>query len=189
MKKNWIAVIGSPRKGENTDQLANFVIEALGKKEIKVKKFYLNSRNIFACNACEHCIVEGECNIKDDLTEIINEMKVADGYVLAAPSYNYNVSAQMKILLDRTFCLNDYSDLGWKSRLAQGKKAIIIGVCKGKAEESMGYTLEAMRKTVDELGVKVIDKIEYFNTKHKPVIDNNEVKDKIFFRILRNTSL
>ncbi|MCS5420452.1 MULTISPECIES: flavodoxin family protein [Psychrilyobacter] len=178
--------MGSPRRGENTDRLTDFAIEALNNKNIEVKKYYLNSRNIFGCNACEYCIKNGGCNITDDLTEIINEMKVSDGYIFAAPSYNYNVSSQMKILMDRTFSLNDYSNNTWKSRLDSGKKALIIGVCRGKSMDSMGYTMEAMRKPIDELGVKIIDEIKYFDTKHNPVIGNRDIKQEMIFRIMNN---
>jgi len=73
------------------------------------------------------------------------------------------MTAQMKALLDRTFCLNDYSN-GWKIRLSPDKKAIIVGVCAG-----MGYTVEGISKPLSELGVKIIEVIEYYNTKHIPV--------------------
>ncbi|MFT5875545.1 MAG: multimeric flavodoxin WrbA [Clostridium sp.] len=72
-------------------------------------------------------------------------MKKADGYIFASPSYNYNMTAQMKSLLDRTFCLNDYRD-GWASRLQPDKKAIIVGVCSGKTKDSMGYTIQGISK-------------------------------------------
>lgn len=189
MSKKWIAIIGSPRKGKNSDILTDYVIEALNDKDITVKKYYLDSKNISACTACEHCIKTGVCNIEDSLTKIINEMKSATGYILAAPSYNYNVTAQMKVLLDRIFCLNDYTDGIWKSRLSPNKKAIIIGVCKGKSKEFMGYTMEAMRKPIDELGVKVIDMIEYFDTKHKPVKGNSKIREKLISRVKNNIEL
>ncbi|WP_432663683.1 flavodoxin family protein [Wukongibacter baidiensis] len=183
MEKKWLAIIGSPRKGQNTELLTDYVIEGLNEKNISVKKYYLDSKNISTCNACEYCIKESVCNIEDSLGEIINEMKSADGYILASPSYNYNVTAQMKALLDRTFSLNDYTGGIWSSRLSPDKKAIIIGVCKGKTEESMGYTMEAMRKSIDELGVKVIDMIGYYNTKYKPVEDNKEIREEIVLRV------
>jgi len=186
MGGKWLAIIGSPREGKNTDLLTDYVIEALNSKNIDVKKYYLDSKNISVCTACEYCIKTGICNIEDNITEIIDEMKSADGYILAAPSYNYNVTAQMKVLLDRMFCLNDYTGGVWKSRLSPNKKGIIIGVCKGKSKEAMGYTMEAMRKPIDELGVKIIDMIEYYNTKHKPVRDNNEIREQLICRVRNN---
>lgn len=186
MESKWIAIIGSPRKGKNTDLLTDYVIEGLKDKNISVEKVYLDSNNMIGCTACEYCITEGVCNIQDSFTKIINKMKSVDGYILAAPSYNYNVSAQMKVLLDRTFCLNDYTDGRWKSRLKPNKKAIIIGNCKGKTKEYMGYTVEAMRKSIGELGVDIIDMIEYYDTKNKPVIENSEIREELILRIKNN---
>lgn len=186
MGEKWIAVIGSPRNGGNTDLLVDYIIEGLSERNIKVDKFILNSSNISTCTGCEYCITKEECIIKDDITEIINSMKEADGYIFASPSYNYNMTAQMKALLDRTFCLNDYSNSksnGWRSRLSPDKKAIIAGVCRGKNQESMGYTLEGMSRVLSELGVKIIDVIEYHNTKNMPIIENESAKQHIIKRI------
>jgi len=182
MSEKWIAVVGSPRKGKNTDLMVNYVIEGLNEKNISVDKFFLGISNISTCTGCEYCIKAGICNIQDDVTEIIENMKKADGYIFASPSYNYNMTAQMKSLLDRTFCLNDYSN-GWKSRLTPGKKAIIVGVCAGKTKEAMGYTIEGVSKSLSELGVKIIDVIEYYNTKHIPVINNDNIREKTIERI------
>jgi hypothetical protein len=77
---------------------------------------------------------------------------------------------------------NDYCN-GWKSRLSIGKKAIIVGVCKGKTKESMGYTVEGMSKSLSELGIKVIDVIEYHDTKSIPVVANDRIKEDIAKRI------
>jgi multimeric flavodoxin WrbA len=182
MGEKWIAVVGSPRKGKNTDLMVDYVIEGLNDNKISVDKFYLNSRNISTCTGCEYCITSGNCIIQDDVTEIIDDMKNADGYIFASPSYNYNMTAQMKSLLDRTFCLNDYSH-GCESRLSPDKRAIVIGVCAGENKESMGYTVEGISKSLSELGVKIIDVIEYYNTKHIPVLNNDFIKKNTIEKI------
>lgn len=178
MNKKWIAIVGSSRKGKNTDLIVDYLIEALTQNNIIVTKYYLDNANISTCKGCEYCIKTGTCCIQDNITEIINNMKSVDGYIFASPSYNYNLSAQMKALLDRTFCLNDYSN-GWKSRLAPNKKAIIVGVCAGKTKESMGYTVKGMAKPLSELGVEIIDIIEYYNAKHLPVNNNTSIKEEL----------
>lgn len=188
MDKKWIAIVGSPRKGKNTDLIVNYIVEGLNEKSIKVDKFFLESNNISTCIGCEQCINTGSCIIQDDIAEIINKMKEVDGYIFASPAYNYNMTAQMKSLLDRTFCLNDYTN-GWKSRLSADKKAIIVGVCAGKAKESMGYTIEGISKPLCELGVKVIDVIEYYDTKNNPVSNNDNIREKITKRIRNHGEL
>jgi len=178
MVEKWIAVVGSPRKGKNTELLVDYIIQGLEEKNIKVDKFFLNSSNITTCTGCEYCIKTGTCIIEDDISQIIESMKKADGYIFASPSYNYNVTAQMKALLDRTFCLNDYSD-GCKSRLSSNKKAIVIGVCKGNKSESMGFTVECISRTLSELNVNIINTLEYYDTKNLPVVNNYSIKKKI----------
>lgn len=178
MVKKWIAVVGSPRKGKNTELLVDYFIQGLVEKNIKVDKFLLSSTNITTCIGCEYCIKAGTCIFEDDISQIIESMKKADGYIFASPSYNYNVTAQMKALLDRTFCLNDYSN-GCKSRLSSNKKAIIIGVCKGNKRESIGFTVECMNKTLSDLDVNVINTLEYYDTKNFPVANNDSIKEKI----------
>lgn len=180
--EKWIAIVSSPRKGENTDLIVDYIIEGLNEKNIRVDKFLLGSSNISTCTGCECCIKIGICIIKDDVTEIIHNMKEVGGYIFASPSYNYNMTAQMKSLLDRTFCLNDYNN-GWKSRLSPDKKAIIVGVCAGKIKEFMGYTIEGMSKPLAELGVRVIDVIEYYDTKNNPVANNKSIREKTKERI------
>jgi len=178
MKEKWIAVVGSPRKGKNTDLLTDYIIEALSEKNIQVDKFILDSRNISTCSGCECCMEDGKCVINDDVSKIIEAMKNADGFIFASPSYNYNVTAQMKAFLDRTFCLYDYSEV-CTSRLSQDKNAIVVGVCRGRAEESMGYTIECMYKSLSELGVNIYGRLGYFNTKYLPVEDNGVIKENI----------
>ncbi|WP_061312715.1 flavodoxin family protein [Clostridium botulinum] len=184
MSEKWIAMVGSPRKGKNTDLMVDYVIEGLNEKNIGVDKFFLSSSNISTCTGCESCIKTGVCIIKDDVSKIIDDMKNADGYIFASPSYNYNMTVQMKAFLDRTFSLNDYND-GWKSHLSPNKKAIIIGVCAGKTKESMGYTVEGMSKLISELDIKIIDEIEYYNKKHIPVANNDKIREKVI-EIVRN---
>lgn len=185
MKEKWIAIIGSPRKGENTDLLVGYIIEALNTVNIDVEKFVLESRNINTCNGCEYCIKTGMCIINDSVSTIIEKMKTANGFILASPSYNYDMTAQMKALLDRTFFLNDYKD-GWSSRLSNGKKAILVGVCKGRNEEYLGNTINGMAKSIEELGVSIVEVIKYYNTKDVRVIENDKIKEVIFDKIISN---
>lgn len=181
--KKWIAVVGSSRTNGNTSLITDCFISALREKNIDVMKYTLNSTYITTCSGCEYCINSGVCKYNDEFTQIINNMKNAEGYILASPSYNYNVTAQMKALLDRTFCLNNYSNNTWESRLATNKKAIVIGDCAGSTRESMGYTIEGMVKPLSELGINIIDVYEYYNTKKFPFAENVNAHSNILNRI------
>lgn len=178
-----MAIIGSPRRGRNTEKLVDIISEVLKEKNITVEKRYLDMMQLSPCKNCEYCIAAGQCYINDEISNILNAINNYDGLILASPSYNYNVTAQMKVLLDRTFALNDYTDSVWRSRVLSGKKAIVVGNCKGSTKASMGYNTEAMRKVLEDLEVEVLKVVEYFDTKHIPVGDNiskiNEVEDQV----------
>jgi len=181
--QKWIAVIGSPRRGGNTEKLVDIIINVLKEKDIAVEKHYLDMMQMSPCTNCEYCIEAGKCYINDEISNILNGIKISDGVILSGPSYNYNVTAQMKVLLDRSFSLNNFTGSTWSSRVGIGKKSIVVGNCKGSSKESMGYNTEAMRKVLDELEIEVLDVIEYFDTKFTPVGENiskiNEVEDRV----------
>jgi Multimeric flavodoxin WrbA len=53
------------------------------------------------CLGCFACQKTGKCVIKDDMNEIVPKMEHADVLVFATPIYYYEMSGQMKTLLDR----------------------------------------------------------------------------------------
>ena len=56
MEKRWLAILGSPRIGKNTDTLINHYIEGLNKRERKVDKVVLSQIEQNICSGCEYCI-------------------------------------------------------------------------------------------------------------------------------------
>lgn len=74
------------------------------------KKISLRGRNIQFCRGCMACQKLGRCVISDDAAEISQKMHDADVIAFATPIYYYEMSGQMKTLLDRANCLysSDY---------------------------------------------------------------------------------
>lgn len=100
-----IGIVCSPRQGGNTEIL---VAEALtGAKEAgsDVELVTLAGKSISPCDACRSCTKSGECHIKDDMQEIYRKLQEADGIIIGSPVYFANVSAQAKIIIDRTYAL------------------------------------------------------------------------------------
>ena len=95
-----VGICGSPRKEGNTAILVNEVLEQLSGK----KRFIsLADLNIHPCRSCDRCWKENvECVIDDDIRWIIREMQKADVIILGSPCYWGMVSAQLKMLIDRT---------------------------------------------------------------------------------------
>ena len=63
---------------------------------------------IAPCNACDSCISKPEagCVIKDDMQPLYQKIRNAQGIIFATPVYWFNMSAQMKLLIDRTYAIN-----------------------------------------------------------------------------------
>jgi len=62
--------------------------------------------NIKPCMACWVCQKDGECPIKDDMTEkLIPMLLKSDAIVIGSPVFFNNISAQLKVFIDRTWCI------------------------------------------------------------------------------------
>lgn len=105
--KKIVAFVGSPRRKGNTSELVNEVINGSKKEGAEIKIYYLNDMNIKGCQGCLYCRENGVCFIKDDMVEVYADIKDADVVVIGSPVYIYQVSGQVKLLLDRFFPLTD----------------------------------------------------------------------------------
>ncbi|QGP93323.1 2-amino-4-deoxychorismate dehydrogenase [Neomoorella glycerini] len=94
-------ISGSPRSNSNTEYLLHIMREITGGKIIKLVDY-----KIKPCRACQDCRGKGECTISDEMQDlIIPELLQCEGIVLGTPVYFNNVSAQLKMFMDRTHCL------------------------------------------------------------------------------------
>lgn len=99
------AILGSPRKGGNTDILLEKALEAVRAKSIPIEKIVLNDLNIRACQECASCFKTGKCVISDDMAIVYKALDTSDIVMVASPIYFGNVSAQTKIMVDRMQCV------------------------------------------------------------------------------------
>jgi multimeric flavodoxin WrbA len=103
MGKNVLILSGSPRKGGNSDTLADQFMKGALAMGNTVEKIYVPEKNIGYCRACYYCASHsGECVIKDDMADVLQKMIDADVIVMASPVYFYSICAQLKALIDRT---------------------------------------------------------------------------------------
>ena len=91
----------SLRAGSNTDRLADSLI--LGAREAghEVEKISLKGKKIAYCMGCLACQQRGECVIRDDAVGIAQSVLGSDAVVFVTPIYYYEMSGQMKTLIDR----------------------------------------------------------------------------------------
>ena len=99
-----VAINGSPRKGGNTEQMLNIVLDTIKKSGIETKLIQIGGTNIHGCRGCWACtkIKNGKCAFNDDiLNELLDEVYSADALILGTPSYFADMTPELKAFIDR----------------------------------------------------------------------------------------
>ncbi len=99
--KNILIISSSPRKNGNSEILAAAFAKGATEAGNNVETIYLREKQISFCRGCMACFKLGHCVIKDDAAGIIKKMHDSDVLVFASPVYYYNVSGQLKTMIDR----------------------------------------------------------------------------------------
>lgn len=102
MHKKVLVISTSPRKGSNSDQLAEDFIRGAQQSGNTVEKITLRDKTIGFCKGCLSCVRTQRCVIADDANAIVEKMLNSDVIVFATPIYYYGMSGQMKTMLDRS---------------------------------------------------------------------------------------
>jgi multimeric flavodoxin WrbA len=95
------AFLGSPRKDGNTELLLKEAIRGIEESGSDVDIFNLNQMDIMPCQNCGGCEETGACVYEDDMFQIYDAIRTSDRFILASPIFFFNVSAQIKIMIDR----------------------------------------------------------------------------------------
>ncbi len=104
MSKNILVLTGSPRKGGNSDRLADAFITGAQQAGHTVIKYATADKQFKGCRACQTCFSRGTaCSFADDFNELAPLVEQADMLVLATPIYWFTFPAQLKAALDKFF--------------------------------------------------------------------------------------
>lgn len=97
-------LVGSPRKGGNTEMLADAFIKGAEQAGHEIVKIHLRERKVNGCFGCDYCTKnDGKCVQKDDMQSIYDELYHTDILVLATPIYYFGITAQLKTVIDRFY--------------------------------------------------------------------------------------
>lgn len=118
-----IGIVGSPRKGGNTETLVEKVLSGAKEVGAEVEILKLNEMNIHGCQGCNFCKENGRCRQQDDMQKIYDALYSADAVVVGSPIYVSYVTAQTKLFLDRLYAL---LKVGGGCRLPAGKKCVLV---------------------------------------------------------------
>lgn len=159
--KNTAVLIGSPRKGGNTELLANAFIEGARSVGHRVEVISVVGKHIGGCLGCNACYRDAghSCVQKDDMTRCYETLATADVIVIATPIYFYGVSSQLKALIDR---LHNPIRNTFKV-----KKLCLLAVCADETD-AVFDSVKAMYASV----------LSYFSLEGGGVLTVNGVQDR-----------
>ncbi len=111
MGKKVLIIETSLRSKSNSDRLAESFAEGAKAAGNKVEIVSLKGKRIGFCTGCFGCQKISHCVIKDDANEITEKIFEAEVVVWSTPIYYYEMSGQMKTMIDRanSLYLRDYN--------------------------------------------------------------------------------
>jgi multimeric flavodoxin WrbA len=93
--------MGSPRLKGNTDLLLDEALKGAESKGAEIEKLNADRLRITHCKEIYHCLEDGTCPLKDDMTDIYPIILAADAVIVASPIFFYTVSPQLMALISR----------------------------------------------------------------------------------------
>lgn len=98
-----IVLAGSPHKKGASNTLVSEFEKGAKESGKEVEIIDLAHTNINPCLGCDYCGMDGDCCQKDKGNEILSKILDADALIFASPVYYFNVSAQLKTMIDRFY--------------------------------------------------------------------------------------
>lgn len=145
-----LSIIGSPIKNGITERLVDELNQGLISKreDGETDKLFLQDYDISACIACNACqeSLDTRCVIQDDMVNIYPKIEAADVLVFATPIYWWNISAQLKLLIDRMYALLKDDDIS----NFKGKKVVLLMTYAGSRPNSGPKIVERIFEDICE---------------------------------------
>ena len=125
VKMKILSICGSPRRG-NSEAVLNKLNQIFEKMKVENEIILLRGKSIQRCMGCvEYCNKNLQCHKKDDMPEILEKIKNADGYVFISPNYFNMPSGLFKDFIDRCSVLYTKAYFSGKNELSSKKAAVI----------------------------------------------------------------
>lgn len=130
-----VSIVSSNRVGGNSDTIVNKIMT--GAMCISTNTFslhYLCKKHARGCMGCMKCKKLGECAMRDDLTEVLEDIRTADSLIVSTPIYFNQKSWAYRMFEDRLF---SFIDDDGASTLPPGKELIIVVTYSDSYDEAV----------------------------------------------------
>lgn len=102
-RKQVLGIVGSPRRGGNTEILVDEALRGAEEAGALTEKVILSELDIGPCRGCDACGKTGVCVQQDDLPALLKRMEQSQVWVLGTPVYYWGPTAQFKAFVDRWY--------------------------------------------------------------------------------------
>jgi multimeric flavodoxin WrbA len=136
--KRVLGVVGSPRRGGNTDILVDEVLAGAAEAGAQTEKVMLSKLDIGPCRACNACAKTGKCVQEDDMHALLEQMAKSDVWVLGTPVYYWGPTAQFKAFVDRWYSTEHQ---GTPKVVAFKGKRVVLAVPLGGTTHDARHTV------------------------------------------------
>lgn len=140
-QKSVLGIVGSPRRGANTEILVDEILCGAQESGAATEKIILSELKIEPCAACYSCREKGICAKDDDMIAIYKKMEASDVWVIGTPVYWWGPSAQTKAFVDRWFAKG-----GTGRKNFFGKKKVILAIPLGDTDKRTARHVVGMFK-------------------------------------------
>ncbi|MHA1137292.1 MAG: flavodoxin family protein [Candidatus Thorarchaeota archaeon] len=149
--KTILGIVGSPRRGANTETLVDSVLAGATENGATATKVILPELTIAPCQACNKCQRDDNCVHEDDMESLMELMEKSDVWVFGTPIYWWGPSAQFKIFIDRWY--------GVDQRIFQGKQVILTIPMGGRDDHYARHTVGMFKDICNYLGMICVEVI------------------------------
>jgi len=142
--KRVLGIVGSPRRGGNTEILVDEVLHGAEEAGAQVEKVILSELDVRPCRGCDACKEAGKCTQQDDMHALLEQMKRSQVWVLGTPIYWWGPTAQFKAFLDRWYGVQGRT-------MFEGQRTILIIPLEDTDEGTARHTTGMFKDVLDYL--------------------------------------
>lgn len=162
-----LIITGSAHKNGTTACLTEQFIKGAEEAGHDIFCFDAANKDVHPCIACEKCHENASaCIFKDDMQELNPHLIEADAIVFVSPIYYYDISAQLKAVIDR-FYAND-------AVLHGNKKAVLMVAMADDSIETAKGALETFNGMTKYLEWDIAGTVAAVNCMTSEMIKNTD---------------
>lgn len=137
-----LVIKSSPNLKGSSNLIADRFIQGVCDAGHEVSQFYTLKSDIHPCTGCRSCGMSGPCCQHDDMDLLREQVLASDMIVFVTPVYYFGMSAQLKTVIDRLYCID-------KPLREKHVKSLFICTC-WSSNESVIKPLKAQYKAIAE---------------------------------------